>query len=112
MPFKNPEKRKEYRKEIYEKNKRKVLFSVRKRKRELGKWFLDYKKNLKCELCNENHPATIDFHHKEISSKKEGGVSYLVYNGYSINRIKEEIAKCQVLCVNCHRKTHYKNSKL
>lgn len=77
----------------------------------MGRWFLDYKRTLKCTLCGEDHPATINFHHKN-GKEKDNGVSYFVYNGYSTKRIMKEIKKCQILCSNCHRKLHFKNSNL
>jgi hypothetical protein len=111
MPFKDPKRRNEYRKWLYQRDRKKNVMAVRARKRELGKWFFDYKKNLKCEMCGENHPATIDFHHKN-GEEKDNGVSYFVYNGYSVKRVIEEIEKCQILCANCHRKVHFKNNKV
>lgn len=111
MPFKDPKKRKEYRKQIYDANRKKVILRVKDRKKKLAKWFFEYKKGLKCSVCSESHPATIDFHHLDIK-KKDNGISHLVYNGYSIERIKQELAKCEVLCANCHRKAHYQNNKV
>ncbi|MDQ6660237.1 MAG: hypothetical protein M3Z24_04640 [Chloroflexota bacterium] len=41
--------------------------------------------------------------------------SAAVRDGYGVERIKREVAKCTVLCANCHAKLHYewarKNNK-
>lgn len=50
--------------------------------------------------------ACLEFHHKD-PSKKEVTLSRAVNNGWSIERMEKEIAKCVVLCANCHRKLHY-----
>jgi len=34
-------------------------------------------------------------------------VSYMVRQKLSRQRILDEIAKCDILCANCHRKLHY-----
>ncbi|MEK6890496.1 MAG: hypothetical protein AABX35_04900 [Nanoarchaeota archaeon] len=109
MPFKDIEKKKEWRRSWYLKNKESVKKDVRNRKKEIRKWINEYKNNLKCKLCSEDHPAVIDFHHH---SGKEFEIAYMVANGYSIERIKKELEKCEVLCSNCHRKLHYTNKKL
>jgi hypothetical protein len=44
------------------------------------------------------------FHHLD-TSKKERNISELA-PGWSIDRILKEIAKCKVLCHNCHTKVH------
>jgi hypothetical protein len=56
--------------------------------------------------CGEDHPSTLDFHHED-PAKKEASVRQLLDNGYSQKRILAEIAKCIVLCSNCHRKLHW-----
>lgn len=111
MPFKNLEQRRRYRRQWYARNKKSEMAHVKRRKQELKKWLQEYKKNLKCSNCSENHPATLDFHHKE-GEKKEKTISHFVSNGYSVEKIEKELKKCQVLCSNCHRKLHYKNNKL
>lgn len=110
MPYKDLEKRRASRRKWYASNKESEKGYVKKRKESIQDWFQSYKKSLKCESCGENHPATIDFHHKLGS--KENGLSKMVFDGYSISRIKKELEKCVVLCANCHRKVHSKNNKL
>ena len=66
------------------------------------------KKMMKTNKGIQNHPATLDFHHK---SNKKDSISNMVVNGYSISKINKEIKKCQILCSNCHRKVHYQNNK-
>jgi transcription elongation factor Elf1 len=108
MPYKDPEKRKEYRREWYSKNKESERAHIQRRKKEIKKWVSKYKSKLKCSKCEENHPATMDFHHK---GKKDQQISKMVNDGYSVNRIKKEMEKCEILCANCHRKLHWKNNK-
>lgn len=106
MPFKDLEKRRKYRREWYAKNKESERKHIQRRKKEIKKWFNEYKSSLKCIKCGESHPATIDFHHTKT---KESGISKLVSYGYSIEKIKKELEKCEILCSNCHRKEHWKN---
>lgn len=59
-----------------------------------------------CKLCGETDIVTFDFHHINPKQKR-----------YEINRmwtqswgsIKREIAKCALLCANCHRKVEAYN---
>lgn len=106
MPFKNAEKRRDYRRRWYQKHNTSEKAHVRKRKRKIREWFNEYKKGLKCSICSESHPAVIDFHHKD-SKEKELGISYMVADGYSVRTIRKELDKCKVVCANCHRKIHY-----
>jgi transcription elongation factor Elf1 len=102
---------KEYDKERHQKNKTKILKQKKDRKKEIRKWFDEYKSNLFCEECGENHPAVLDFHHLEEDSK-DGNISDMACRGYSRERILTESKKCIVLCSNCHRKLHYKHRGL
>ena len=111
MPFRDSEYRRKYRRKWYSQNKESEKQHVYKRKRYLKNWFLDFKKNLNCSKCNENHPATLEFHHKK-EHKKEKAIGDMVDDGYSIKKILEEIKKCEVLCSNCHKKLHYNNKNL
>lgn len=62
------------------------------------------KKRFSCSVCGENHPACIQFHHHNDDKKSD--VSLLVNNG-SKKTILDEVAKCTVLCANCHAKEHW-----
>src|SRR3989338_838796 len=111
MPFKNKEYQRVYRMKWYRTHKQSELAHVRRRRKELRKWFEEFKKTLKCSTCNENHPAALEFHH--LSKKtKENSITNMVDNGNSIERIKKEMEKCIILCSNCHKKVHYKNSNI
>lgn len=97
---------KEYHREWARKNrdKRKALNDAwRLKQRELYK---ELKATLKCNRCNENHIATLQFHHSN-PLEKEVAVSS-ASNNWSHKRLLEEISKCEVLCANCHAKEHFK----
>lgn len=70
------------------------------------KWLVEYKVARKCERCGEDHPACLEFHHLN-SDDKDIDLGRAVVAGWSIARMLEEIAKCILLCANCHRKLHY-----
>lgn len=106
MPIKDPEKRNAYRRMWYSKHKESEKRHVLKRKIAIRKWFGEYKSKLCCSKCSENHPATLDFHHKSGKDKKMG-VTLMAYHGYAVECILDEISKCLVLCANCHRKIHF-----
>jgi hypothetical protein len=50
--------------------------------------------------------TTLQFHHLN-SEDKAFNISDAVRNAVSLDRIKEEIEKCIVLCANCHAIRHY-----
>jgi hypothetical protein len=59
-----------------------------------------------CNSCGFNeHPAVLDFHHRDGTNKSFniGSSLHLV----SRELLMEEIAKCDVLCANCHRIKSY-----
>jgi len=62
----------------------------------------DYLLNHPCISCGERDPCVLEFHHAR--GKKETDVSSLVGRGSSLEALKREIEKCDVLCANCHRK--------
>lgn len=104
---KNHEKLKKYRREWYYKNRESEKKRITARKQELKVWFKTLKSSLKCENCPEDDLCCLEFHHKD-PSKKEKTVCLMVCDGWSKKRILEEIAKCSVLCSNCHKKLHDK----
>ena len=59
-----------------------------------------------CCYCGEDHPACLDFHHRDPDDK-----SFPLTKAHighrSLESIEKEIAKCDVTCSNCHRKLHY-----
>ena len=102
------DRRNEYHREYYHRNKRIAQERVRSRLLELKEWFRELKRDFSCELCGEDDFRTLDFHHTNPEGK-EFSVSTMVHDGYSRKRIEEEIRKCLVLCANCHRKLEYPN---
>lgn len=92
----------------YERNKSSEISYVSQRRKELSKWLKEYKSNLKCNRCGEDHPATLEFHHINPAEKEVAISQVIRVKGWSIDRIMEEVNKCEVLCCNCHRKEHWR----
>ncbi|MFH8577202.1 hypothetical protein [Streptomyces zaomyceticus] len=56
-----------------------------------------------CADCGFNaHLAALDFDHLDPKSKSKS-VSWLVSHNAPMQRILDEIEKCEVVCANCHR---------
>lgn len=64
-------------------------------------------KNNPCMDCGGTFPpCAMDFDHREAESKEQG-ICQMVRGGWSRERILAEIAKCDLVCANCHRiRTH------
>ena len=112
MAYKDPKdpRMKAARLRHYYKNKEQYFKRNKERLSRLKQWFREYKKTLKCNHCGENHSACLVFHHKNPEEKEEV-VCRAVGRGWGKERILKEIAKCEVLCANCHRKEHSRKDK-
>lgn len=77
---------------------------VRRNKKERIQRFNEWKRTLACSICNENFTKCLDFHHLD-ANMKDFQISDVVGDA-SVERMKEELSKCAVLCKNCHVKVH------
>ena len=109
MPYKTSEALRSYNREYYRHNRARLLEKQREKNKRFAesrrKWLVEYKKTLECVRCGENHPATLTFHHKK-GSAKIFEIGNAVVLGVSLKKLIAEIAKCEVLCANCHAKEH------
>ena len=113
MPAKNPEKRRATVRAWYARTKHRRTVHIvarqtavkRARFLVITEWFAQFKEQLACNRCGENHPACLQFHHTD-PSRKEISVALAVHRAWSPKSILDEAAKCEVLCVNCHAKHH------
>ena len=102
MPYKDIKKQRKFQREwtrrnrnIQDKNKRRYVQRNRK-------FAYEYCEENPCVDCGESDPIVLEFDHcKGIKTK---AVSTMISSGHSLERIKKEIAKCEVRCANCHRR--------
>lgn len=59
-----------------------------------------------CKECRERHPACLEFHHRD-SAQKAFTLSSPVALSKPWDVLLTEMAKCDVLCANCHRKRRW-----
>ncbi len=64
-----------------------------------------YKSEQGCLLCDEEDPGCLELHHLD-PNEKDIDPANMVVAGWSWDRMMSEIAKCAVLCSNCHKKVH------
>jgi hypothetical protein len=69
-------------------------------------------KNVPCTDCGRSYPSYVmDFDH--VGDDKDCEVANLVNRNVSLSRLVVEIAKCEVVCANCHReRTHCRLGEL
>jgi hypothetical protein len=115
MPFKDKSRyqseeykayQRKYQREWHQRHKAERLARVYAKKAALYEYVQVVKSQLHCMDCGEHHPATLQFHHPNPEDK-EFNVADAVRNGTSLDRIKNKIEKCIVLCANCHAIRHY-----
>lgn len=100
MPYKEPSKQRQYARDHYRKNKTKYLESNNNRRKILKSVVNEIKQNTPCTDCNIQYPYYVmDFDHL---SDKENLITYFVRNNNKTGLMKE-IAKCDIVCSNCHR---------
>ena len=74
----------------------------RLKRKKIKEYIRQVKSTERC-ACGEARVACLDFHHKDLTSKRFG-----LSDGdkHSIKDIDAEIRKCIIVCANCHRILH------
>ncbi len=96
---------KEYRQKHYRKNKQYYKNKNKDNRKRLTSEVNELK-NYSCTDCGEKYePFCMDFDH--ISDNKYDAVAKMIHNTHSLERIKEEISKTELVCVLCHKTRTY-----
>lgn len=103
-------------KRYYQRNKalvkRRAVISKQKQRKINGVFLRELKEKTPCADCKLFYPACVmDFDHIRGMKKANVGKASYTYT-WSIDKLKEEIAKCELVCSNCHRiRTHITRKK-
>jgi hypothetical protein len=112
MPIKDLDRRRAANRKIqtrhYRNNREYYRLKREKRTQEIQEWLLQYKTKNGCCKCPETHVACLDFHHRD-PAEKEIALAKVARQGWGLKRVMKEVAKCDLLCSNCHRKEHWEN---
>ena len=96
--------RKAYGREHYLANRQRYIDQARKQKAQLQlertRFLLDYFVTHPCTDCGEADPIVLEFDHLR---DKEFNISSGL-SGFKWQTILDEMAKCEVVCANCHRR--------
>ena len=96
--------RAECHREHYLANKQRYVDQARLRKQELADertlFLVEYFESHPCVVCGEDDPVVLEFDHLDDKAFNIGqGLAYRAWES-----ILAEIAKCDVVCANCHRR--------
>ncbi len=83
-------------------DKEKYCNSGRKERRDNQSKLLEYLKDKKCVDCPVSNPICLEFDHLDRFNKKNA-ISNMVSKPCSWSTILAEIAKCEIVCSNCHK---------
>ena len=94
----------DYHREHYLANKQRYIDQAAASKKRLllerTRWLLEYFKEHPCTDCGETDPVVLEFDH--LGDKEFGIAQAVAYRSWQT--ILDEIAKCEVVCANCHRR--------
>lgn len=105
MAYKNPldERLRAARRKHYYDNKSQYLERTKQKKIELKLYILDIKNKTPCADCGiiyYDEPWLTEFDH--LKDKRMSITKMITYG--SLEKLKEEINKCELVCVVCHRR--------
>jgi hypothetical protein len=70
-------------------------------RKSMQEWYHELKETLSCARCGFDRAPALQFHHRE-GGTKELNLGEVIAQGWGKQRILDEVAKCEVLCANCH----------
>lgn len=90
----------------YNKNRKPESKRINLEKRKLRmetirNWLYDRLRQKGCKDCGENDIVVLEFHHIE---NKKYTISHMLRSKMSLDNLKSEVEKCEVVCANCHRR--------
>ena len=88
-----------------ERRKDQIKLSVYNRRKRIRDKVFDYLKSHSCIDCGEKDFAVLEFDHLRDKSTT---ISVMMNSCFSWDKVMIEIAKCEVVCANCHRRRTYK----
>lgn len=88
------------------KNNKEYYLTKAARNRTLGKqrlrrFIYEYYSSHPCVDCGESDPIVLEFDHIH---KKYAGIAIMINRMFSLEKIKNEIERCEVVCSNCHKR--------
>lgn len=96
-------------KDGYRNQCRKCFYGVKRKRQHCKKYEAILYKGGKCQICGykgiDNFYGALEFHHRDQSQKD---IEWKKIRTWPVERIKEELDKCDLLCANCHREEHYR----
>jgi hypothetical protein len=105
MPHKDPSAARAWRRQWWKtaaKARSDQNAAARARRERINSFLRSHKLSCGCADCGyREHHAALEFHHAE--GEKELNLSF----AKSLDQAKAEMAKCIVLCSNCHRVRHW-----
>jgi hypothetical protein len=102
MPYKDPEKQRAVQARYYQENKAAIIAAQNVKRNLWRREIQEIKSTTPCAECEETFPYYImDFDHRPGVDKKFNVAA--LHHCPSYEALLEEIAKCDVVCANCHR---------
>lgn len=105
MPHKDPERRKQYQREWVKRNRGTINITIKKARDERTEYIRNLKKNPCVDCGNSFDPRAMDFHHKDGNGKGRR-LADASNQKWTYAEIDLEVAKCELICSNCHRIRH------
>ena len=104
MPYKDKQKQLAYQRKYYAKTKGRYMPKQLERKLDNRNYIRSLKDNKPCVDCNVPYRYyQLDYDHKDKKKINVGRIST-----HSKAYIDKEIAKCDLICANCHRERTHK----
>ncbi len=103
------ERRRAWDRDYYQRHKAERQAANYGRRVKLYEYLQQVKEQASCAHCDENHPATLQFHHRDPSQKEFNISAFVAGQWGGIDKLKQEIEKCDIICANCHLKYHYEH---
>lgn len=94
------ERSKQYYQDNQEKHKAKVSENRKKRKDVIREWLAEYLAKHPCVDCGSTDIRVLEFDH--VRRDKSFSISTALREAYSVEKVADEVSKCDVRCANCH----------